>query len=160
MSDLKDHFIDWLRDAHAMEEQAETMLNGMKDRVKDYPQLHNRVIQHLEETRQQQQQLKSCIERLDTSTSSMKDLAGKAVALGQTLSGFFVEDEIVKGSMSSYVFEHMEIASYTTLIAAAELVGDYETQLVLEKILKQEQAMADWLLENMPSITKAYLNQK
>src|SRR5690606_4228385 len=29
-------------------------------------------------------------------------------------------DEIVKGSMAGYVFEHMEIASYRTLIAAAE----------------------------------------
>ena len=53
MSDFKEHFIDWLRDAHAMEEQAETQLNGMKDRVKDYPQLQNRIIQHLDETRQQ-----------------------------------------------------------------------------------------------------------
>lgn len=160
MSDFREHFIDWLRDAHAMEEQAETMLNGMKDRVDDYPQLQTRIIQHLEETRQQQVQLKACIKRVDASTSGIKDLAGKAVALGQTLSGMFVEDEIVKGVISAYVFEHMEIASYKTLIAAAGRVGDAETQHVLEGILQQEQAMADWLMENMPALTLAYLNKK
>lgn len=160
MSDFREHFIDWLRDAHAMEEQAETMLNGMKDRIKDYPQLQTRVKQHLEETRQQQTQLKTCIKRLDASTSGIKDLAGKAVALGQVMSGFFVEDEVVKGIISFYVFEQMEIACYTTLITAAEKVGDIETRQVLEGILQQELAMADWLMENIPLITMAYLSKK
>lgn len=160
MSDSREHFIDWLRDAHAMEIQAETMLNGMKDRVKDYPTLQNRIIQHLEETRQQQVQLKACIQRLDASTSELKDFAGKATALGQTLSGVFMEDEVVKGVISCYVFEHLEIASYKALVAAAEQLGDIDTRRSLEAILQQEQAMANWLMENIPSITQAYLNKK
>ncbi|HHE0256826.1 TPA: ferritin-like domain-containing protein [Yersinia enterocolitica] len=160
MSNLNNHFIDWLRDAHAMEEQAETMLEGMKDRVKEYPQLQNRVIQHIQETKEQLAQLDACIERLDSSTSVMKDFAGKVVAVGQSISGIFMEDEIVKGTISAYVFENMEIASYTTLIAAAELEGDLKTKEVLENILVQEKAMAAWLLENMPLITKAYLSKK
>ncbi|WP_426506241.1 ferritin-like domain-containing protein [Serratia proteamaculans] len=160
MSDCREHFIDWLRDAHAMEKQAETMLDGMKDRVKDYPPLQNRIIQHLEETRQQQVQLEACIQRQDASTSGFKDFAGKATAMGQALSGVFTEDEVVKGVISAYVFEHLEIASYKTLITAAEQVGDIETQRSLEAILQQEQAMADWLMDNIPSITLAYLSKK
>jgi ferritin-like metal-binding protein YciE len=31
---------------------------------------------------------------------------GKSMAMGQGMSGAFVEDEIVKGSMASYTFEH------------------------------------------------------
>ncbi|WP_159567709.1 ferritin-like domain-containing protein [Budvicia diplopodorum] len=160
MSNLHNHFIDWLRNAHAMEEQAETLLEGMKTRVKEYPQLQSRIIQHIQETKQQQAQLKTCIERLDSSTSTLKDLAGKAIATGQVMSGVFMEDEIVKGTIGAYVFENMEIASYITLIAAAELLGDSQTKHVLEGILLQEQEMSDWLLANMPTITKAYLSQK
>ncbi|WP_337050079.1 ferritin-like domain-containing protein [Serratia fonticola] len=160
MSDSREHFSDWLRDAHAMEKQAETMLDGMKDRVKDYPRLRHRIIEHIEETRQQQVQLKACIQRLDASTSELKDFAGKATAFGQTLSGICMEDEVVKGVISSYVFEHLEIASYKALIAAAQQLGDIETQRSLEAILQQEQAMANWLMENIPSITQAYLNKK
>ncbi|HBC7422419.1 ferritin-like domain-containing protein [Serratia marcescens] len=160
MSDFKEHFIDWLRDAHAMEKQAETMLDGMKDRVNNYPPLQNRIVQHLEETRQQQVQLEACIQRQQASASGLKDFAGKAAAMGQALSGVFTEDEVVKGVISAYVFEHFEIASYKTLITAAELAGDIETQRSLEAILQQEQAMADWLRDNIPSITQAYLSQK
>ncbi len=44
------HLMDWLRDAHAMEEQAETMLNSMLSRVENYPELHQRIQQHIKET--------------------------------------------------------------------------------------------------------------
>lgn len=47
------------------------------------------------------------------------------MGFAQAISRLFVEDEIVKGSMGSYVFEAMEIAAYRTLIAAAEACGDH-----------------------------------
>jgi ferritin-like metal-binding protein YciE len=42
--------MDWLRDAHSAEEQAETMLSGMARRIENYPQLKARVEQHIRET--------------------------------------------------------------------------------------------------------------
>ncbi|HYI94017.1 MAG TPA: DUF892 family protein [Bryobacteraceae bacterium] len=45
-------------------------------------------------------------------TSTLKDMAGKVIAFGQGMSGMFVEDEIVKGTMASYTFEHMEASAY------------------------------------------------
>ncbi|THD37103.1 DUF892 family protein, partial [Pantoea sp. R102] len=36
------HYHDWLRDAHAMEKQAETMLEQMAKRLENYPQLRAR----------------------------------------------------------------------------------------------------------------------
>ncbi|HCF9846888.1 TPA: ferritin-like domain-containing protein, partial [Pseudomonas aeruginosa] len=68
-----------------------------------------------------------------------------------------VSDEVVKGAMSGYVFENMEIAAYTVLIAAAREVGDAETLAALERILPQEQAMADWLRDHLPELTQAFL---
>jgi hypothetical protein len=47
----------------------------------------------------------------------MKDAGGKLMAMTQSLSGVFAGDE-VKGSLASYTFENMEIASYRILIAA------------------------------------------
>jgi len=37
MADLHDNYLDWLRDAHAMEEHAQTMLKGMVKRLEHYP---------------------------------------------------------------------------------------------------------------------------
>ena len=73
------------------------------------------------------------------------------------MSGLFAHDEIVKASMGSYVFEAMEIAAYRSLIVAAEACGDQETKRVCEGILREEEAMAHWLDEHLPSITRKYL---
>lgn len=67
------------------------------------------------------------------------------LATAQGLSGFFVGDEVLKGALASYTFEHMEIASYRILSATAEEAGDIETQRVCEGILREEEAMAEWL---------------
>lgn len=45
----------------------------------------------------------------------------KIAALGQSIGGIFPSDEIVKGSISGYVFEQFEIACYTSLLAAAKM---------------------------------------
>lgn len=87
----------------------------------------------------------------------MKDLAAKATATAQGLSELFVSDEVVKATMASYTFEHIEIASYRCLIAAADAVGDTETSRVCQQILKQEEAMAAWLGEQLPQVTRQFL---
>lgn len=153
------HVLDWLRDAHAMEQQAEAMLKDLVGRLEHYPRLRARIEDHLEETCNQQVLLRGCIERLGSSPSVLKDLMGKVVAFGQSVSGMVVSDEVVKGTMSCYVFAHMEIASYTILIAAARAIGDRETERVCEEILHQEQALADWLRSYLPEVTQTFLTR-
>jgi len=153
------HFMDWLRDAHAMEQQAESMLQGMAGRLEHYPDLKRRIEQHIDETREQARLIKECIERRGGDNSVMKDLTGKAVAGAQALSGMFASDEVVKGGMFGYAFEHMEIAAYRNLIEAAKVVGDTATQTVCERILAEEIAMAGWLEQNMASVTRRFLQR-
>ncbi|MFN7009165.1 MAG: ferritin-like domain-containing protein [Allorhizobium sp.] len=157
MTDARTNLISWLRDAHAMEEQAETMLKAQFERIENYPELKARIGQHLEETRGQAEALRACLERMGESSSSLKDAAGKLAAMAQGMGGMFTSDEVVKGSMASYTFEHMEIASYRVLIAAAETVGDIDTADMCRGILEQEIAMADWLADNLPAVTRQFL---
>ncbi|WP_161897957.1 ferritin-like domain-containing protein [Pseudomonas yangonensis] len=159
MSTAKDNLLDWLRDAHAMEQQAEKMLTAQSERLEHYPDLKARIVQHIDETRGQRELLESCLQRLGSSPSTFKDLSAKVTAFGQAVAGMTVSDEVVKGAMSGYVFENVEIAAYTVLIAAAEEVGDAQTQTACEQILKQEVAMADWLREHLPQITAAFLQR-
>lgn len=137
MTTPQEHLEDWLRDAYAMERHVETMLKAQAARLDNYPVLRDRIQQHVEETLEQQRLLESCLQRLDTSPSAIKDLAARAAAYGQAASGLFVADEVVKGAMAGYVFEHVEIASYKTLIAAAQLAGENEIRDCCERILKQ-----------------------
>lgn len=159
MTDAREHLLDWLRDAHAMEQQAEQMLKAQAARIEHYPELKARIEQHIEETLGQQALLEGCITRLGSSPSMLKDTMGKVAAMGQAIGGMVASDEIVKGSMAGYVFEHMEIASYRTLIAAAEALGDQETRAACERILVEEEAMARWLQDHLPDVTRQFLER-
>ncbi|RXR00865.1 ferritin-like domain-containing protein [Pseudoxanthomonas composti] len=148
---------DWLRDAHAMEQQAESMLKAQAARLEHYPRLKARIEEHLQETQAQKALLEGCFERLDISPSTIKDALGKVAAIGQALGGSVNSDEVVKGVIASYVFENLEIASYTSLKAAAQAVGDSAVAQVCDQILPQEQAMADWLRQYIPEVTEEFL---
>jgi ferritin-like metal-binding protein YciE len=142
-----------------MEEQAVTMLTSLASRTGDYPDVKARIESHLGETKRQAEALEECIKRRGGDTSTLKDLAGKVIAFGQGMSGMFVDDEIVKGAMASYTFEHMEAAAYRVLIAAAEAVGDMQTKAVCERILKEELSMASDLEAKLPELTGRYLSR-
>src|SRR3954470_10363381 len=157
MADARDHLLSWLKDAHAMEQQAETMLTSQIARLKHYPDLRRKMEEHLEETRRQASLVDDCIRRLGGDSSAIKDTMGKMVAFGQGLSGLFVDDEVIKGSLASYTFEHMEIASYNILVAAAEACGDTTTAAICSRILKEEEAMAKWLATQTPNLVRAFL---
>lgn len=66
---------------------------------------------------------------------------------------------MVKGAMAGYVFENMEIASYTVLIEAAQMAGDSATEQACRSILEEEVAMAQWLKEHLPEVTRAFLTR-
>ncbi|WP_338910565.1 ferritin-like domain-containing protein [Mycetohabitans rhizoxinica] len=157
MTSPREHMIDWLKDAYAMEQHAESMLKAQASRLEHYPKLKQRIEQHIDETMSQQKLLEQCLDRLNSSPSTIKNLAARAAAFGQALGGMAVTDEVVKGGMAGYVFEHIEIAAYTALIAAARAAGDVETQRCCEQILPQEVEMARWLHDNLPEVVTAFL---
>jgi ferritin-like metal-binding protein YciE len=151
---------EWLRDAHAAEQHASTMLSGMARRIENYPELKHRIEQHVDETNRQAERVRKCLERRGETTSTIKDAGGMMMGMGQAMSGLFVGDEVMKGSIASSAFEAMEIASYKILISTAEEVGDEETARVCREILSEEQAMADWLDRHLPSLTHQYLSRE
>ena len=80
------------------------------------------------------------------------------------VSGFFQgrstgasPDELVKNGLSDYAAEHFEIASYRALITAARLLGENQVVQVCESILRDEQEMANWLEQTLPTIVQEYL---
>ncbi|RXY55411.1 hypothetical protein DD573_17140 [Klebsiella pneumoniae] len=139
-----EHYHDWLRDAHAMEKQAESMLESMAGRI-------------VNETKRQITVLEEILDRNEISRSVIKDSMSKMAALGQSIGGMFPSDEIVKGSISGYVFEQFEIACYTSLLAAAEKAGDTASIPAIEAILAEEREMADWLIKHIPQTTEQFL---
>lgn len=159
MTTPKEHLVEWLRDAYAMEKQALEMLEKMANRIEHYPELRDKIKVHIHQSENQAERLETCLQRLGEDTSAIKTGLGKLVGAAQALSGMLTTDEIVKGAVSGYVFEHYEIANYKVLIAAAEAADEPEIARVCYEILREEEEMAQWLDEHMPSIINAFLRR-
>jgi ferritin-like metal-binding protein YciE len=157
--DAREELVKHIDEAYAMEQNVLRMLDGMIETTDD-SQMRRELQQHKRETERQAELVRGCIERRGGSTSAIKDAGAKMVALGQAMSGMFVGDEVMKATIASASFEAMEISSYTILIATAEQVGDTETARVCQQILREEEAMFDWLKQNAPSLTKQYLRRE
>ena len=66
-------------------------------------------------------------------------------------------DEVLKNTFANYAFEHQEIASYTSLIAMAEALGDTASVGPLRTSLAEEQAMAEFVGSNIVPTTQRFL---
>src|SRR2546430_16586037 len=87
MVSTEGRYLQWLRDAHAMEEQAQQMLSGTARRIKNYPELKAQLERHLDETGRHADMLRRCIERRGSNISTLKDTAAKLVAVWEGLGG-------------------------------------------------------------------------
>lgn len=155
-----EHLNDWLRDAHAMEMQAEQLLSTQARKLDRYPQISALLREHVDLTRAQRARLEECLERRQTSHSVIKDTMGKVTAAAQNASGLFIEDEIVKAILAIYTFEQMAVASYAILEAAAKAEGDAVTARQCALSRAEEQNLCRRLFENMGQVAVSYLREQ
>lgn len=159
LSNSKKHLSDWLRDAYAMEHQAIEMFEKEAARIQHYPELKEQILRHLETTKKQAEKLEDCLTRLGEDTSLFKTSLGKLIGTAQALSGLIMTDEIVKGSVAMYVFKHYEIGNYKVLIEAAKDAGAPDIAKECEAILREEEAMAAWMLNYLPQVVRQFLQR-
>jgi ferritin-like metal-binding protein YciE len=149
-------FVTGLKNAHAMEKQAISIMTPQVQRIEKYPEVAEQLRTHIEETNVQIARLDEILGSLGSSASSIKDLGlsmvGGAAALGHAAAG----DEILKNSFANYAFEHFEIASYKSLLTMAEHAGFNRFSSGLQQNLDEELAMASWIDETLPLVTRRY----
>jgi ferritin-like metal-binding protein YciE len=155
----EDTVIAWLNDAHGMETALVQVLEHRVKDAKDYPTIQAKDQQHLEQTRRHAEMVKNCVERLGGSTSSVKTaLAGLFGTMQAPMTGA-AQDEMVKNCLTDYAAECFEVASYTALITAATEIGDMQTADMCRQILAEDQEMASWLAENLPTVVREQLRE-
>lgn len=152
--------LEWLRDAHSKGQQAVDLYEKQADRNRNYPEVQARFNEYVDQAKRHQRMLEESIERLGGKTSVLKDLGGKIMAWGQSLSGLPMDDEVVKGVMFCYTFQQMSIGAFRVLIVAAEEAADHQTKAVCEEIMEEDIAMASWIYEHIPAITRDYMQRE
>lgn len=151
-------FVTGLKNAHAMENQALSIMKPQVSRIENYPEVARRLEEHIRETEGQITRIEELLESLEESHSSLKDMAlsftGAMAAMGHTVAG----DEILKNSFANFAFENFEIAAYKSLMTIAELGGFPSATSALQANLQEEQNMAKWLDDNLRTVTVRFAN--
>jgi ferritin-like metal-binding protein YciE len=156
-SSARDIFVVGLRNAHAMEIQARELMERQSERLTDYPEVKQKVTEHLRETEEQLKRLENCLEACGGSTSSLKDTALSVAANVTAMAHSMAGDEILKNTFANNAFEHFEIASYKSLLALAGPAGAESSRPALETSLREEEQMASWIDANVQEVTMEYL---
>ena len=153
---LHELFVTGLRNAHAVEKQALSIMTPQVERITNYPEVADRLRLHIDETHGQIARLDEILGDMDSSGSALKDaalsLSGSMAAIMHSVAG----DEIVKNSFANYAFEHFEIAAYKSLLTLADDGGFEQATAALRKSLAEEEAMAAWIDDSLPMVTRRY----
>ncbi len=147
----------WLRDAHATEAQAATMLRGTASRNEDYPEFSRLLREQADISDGHAKAIDQCLDARGSSTSFVKDAAAQITALGQSVSGMVVGDEVMKAALATTTFARMQTASARIVTAAAGTAGDAETERVCEAMANANERFAIELEELLPKLTVDYL---
>lgn len=142
-----------------MEQSLANVLQQHVKDARDIPEIGERLQQHLEETRRHSDRVRSCLETLGESSSAIKSAAGASIGFLQGISTGMFRDEMVKNAVTDYAMEHFEMACYSALASAADEAGFPYISQTCREIFGEEAEMADWLEEQIPEITRMYLQQ-
>jgi ferritin-like metal-binding protein YciE len=157
MTKSKQTLIAWLRDAHAMERASVDSLDRMADRLARFPDLAAGLREHWRRSLTQVSQIEVCLKKLGSDTSTFKDLASRFIGIAQGFAVEVAQDEVVKDCCAAYSWRHFEIACYLSLGAAAAALEELEVASMCEQHVQQERAMAVWLEEQIPEVTRVFL---
>lgn len=160
MDDWRELYATGLRNAHAVENEAMEIIERQITLHDDYPELRERLRQHLEETRQQKTRLEGLLSRMNESPSALKDMALSFMGNMAAMMNAPADDAILKNLFSDAGFEAFEIASYRSLIAMAEQINENEAIDILRQSLHEEEEMEKWLIEHTESITLHYMGER
>ena len=159
-SEIRDIFVTGLKNAHAMENQALSIMKPQLSRSENYPEIAQRLEIHIRETEGQLERLAAILDGLGEGNSTLKDAArsitGSLAAMGHAIAG----DEILKKSLANFAFENYEIAAYRSLITVGAHGGFSSAVEPLRKSLDEEIDMARWLDENLEKVTLKFVARR
>ena len=144
---LHEKLLDYIEDAHAMEQNVLQMLDSMIATTTD-----DEILQELEhhkmETERHELLLRQRLETLGRGTSMRKQAQTIGTAVVKGMGDQIRGDKAGKNARDGFVTEHMEIAAYELLERLATRAGDEETAEIARKNRADEEAMAQKIASN------------
>jgi ferritin-like metal-binding protein YciE len=154
--DPDEQLSSYLADAHAIEQQATSLLEG-GIKIAGEDGLEEAFADHLAETREHATRLEDRLEARGSAPSRIKDIGMRLGGFGG--GGFFGSqpDSPMKLAGFAFAFEHLEVGAYEQLRRAAERLGDPDTAEVATIIAGEERAAAERIASRWDAVVDATL---
>jgi len=144
---LQRKLVDYVQDAHAMEQNVSTMLTSMISTTDD-PEIKGMLEGHKRQTGEHERRLRERLDAMGAGTSTTKAVGGLGAALFKGVGDLARTDKPGKNARDGYVTEHMEIAAYELLERLAKRAGDEKTAEVARQNRADEREMAKKIESN------------
>lgn len=158
MTTQKETLASWLKDAHAMKAARIENLERQVQRLGEYPELQNRLDDHLTNSRRQMTELEGCLQRIGADASTLKELTSKVASKLQGWTTSSAPDEAVKYVIANESFAEFEAASFDSLASAAAQLGDQQMAETFARMRDEERRTAEWFRTQVPEVTRRYLS--
>jgi ferritin-like metal-binding protein YciE len=144
---VQEKLVDYIEDAHAMEQNVLQMLESMIATTSD-AEILEELEHHKMETERHEQLLRQRLEAHGRDASLRKEAQSIGAALLKGVTDQVRGDKAGKNARDGFVTEHMEIAAYELLERLAQRAGDEETAEVARRNRADEEAMAQKIAAN------------
>jgi ferritin-like metal-binding protein YciE len=148
---------NWLRDAYAMEQGLVRTLRRQAEHADEHPHVRRKLEEHAALTENQASRVAGCLDRLGEDPSKVKTALGAVEGVMSGMMSAVAGDDVVKDALACYGAESFEIACYRALSVGARALGEDEIATTCEAILGEEEQMAQWVEQNLPSLVRDYL---
>jgi ferritin-like metal-binding protein YciE len=155
---IEEQLVKHIDEAYAMEQNVLRMLDGMIETTDD-PEMRAQLERHKQETEQQAERLKGCLEAHDASPSMVKEAGGVMAALMKGVVDMARSEKAGRNARDGYATEHMEIASYQLLERVALRAGDEGTAEVARRNRAEEEGMARAIEQNWDKVAALSLEE-
>jgi ferritin-like metal-binding protein YciE len=150
-------FITGLKNSHAAARECRTMLEAQTKRLESYPDIRERLQQHIREKDGQLQRLEAILEGMGESRSALKDAAMSMMASVGNVASAAAGDEVLKNSMALLGLAKFEAAGYETLLLFGEAAGATDALRPIQQCLSEERAIACFVEDNLRATGMRFL---
>ena len=143
-----------LRKAHFMESEALEALEHRATRLERFPEFQAQIQHHLGETECQLERIEDCLDALGVEAPESNVGSPSAAPVRRALPG---DDDLLDEAYADYALENYEIAAYKSLLTLCEVAVQRSIAPLLQESLKEEEAMARWVKDNLSRLTRDYV---
>ena len=128
------------------------ILQAQSAHFNEFPEAATRVQQHITETQEHVLRLERCLAQLGRTPSGVKSTLSSLMGTIEGATTTIFRDRLAKDVLADYAAEQFEVACYTALVSVALRLGYTDIANLCEQNLREDKAMADWLLEQLPDV--------